>query len=527
MKRIYYGGTILTMDGKKTAEAVLTENGRILQTGRKEELLPAAEDAEKTDLDGAVLMPGFIDPHSHYSQMASSLLTVSLDGAANADEIRERIRAFIAGAGKTAGSWVTAGNYDQTILEDRQHLSLQQLDSLCPGYPLFIQHKSGHMGLLNSLAMEKLGITEQTQAPEGGCIGHENGHLNGYLEENAYFTYIKKVPLPEMAELRDAYIRAQKIYASYGITTIQEGMLVSQMLPLYRMLFAEHILRLDLVAYPDRETFAAAYAEFPQAAGRYSDHIRLGGIKIFLDGSPQGRTAWMRTPYLGGAPDDCGYGTMTDDAVCEAFVLAAERKVQLLAHCNGDAAAAQMIRCLIREERQYPVLKELRPVMIHAQLLGTDQIPEAVSAGILASFFVAHVFHWGDVHIRNFGPERAAEISPARSALQMGLPFTFHQDSPVIMPDMLETVWCAVNRRTKAGVVLGEDEKIPVYEALKAVTVSAAYQYFEENEKGTVTPGKKEDFVILDRNPLETAPEELRKIRVLRTVKDGATIWEA
>lgn len=524
MRKIYSGGTILTMEQELYAEALLTENGRILKTGTKKELTGIAPDAELCSLDGAALLPGFIDPHSHFSQMASGLLQVSLDGASDLTEIRNRIEAFIRNSAKPKGAWILAGDYDHNLLPEQKHLSLAELDTLCPGYPLALQHKSGHMGLFNSLAMRNLGITDDTPSPAGGMIGHENGHLSGYMEENAYFQYIKKVPMPAMEELKNAYLRAQGVYASYGITTIQEGMLVSQMLPLYQMLFSEEVLKLDLAAYPDRETFDSAYQQFPEAADQYDRHIRLGGIKIFLDGSPQGRTAWMRTPYSG-SDGFCGYGTMKDEEVREAFEKAAENEVQLLAHCNGDAAAAQLIRCLAESEKKYPELKRLRPVMIHAQLLGTDQIPEAASLGMLASFFVAHVYHWGDIHIRNFGFERASKISPAASALKMGLPFTFHQDSPVIPPDMLETVWCAVNRRTKSGIVLGEEERISALDALKAVTIQAAYQYHEENEKGSLRAGKKADFVILNQDPLKIDASELRQFKVLETVKDGVTVF--
>jgi predicted amidohydrolase YtcJ len=521
MRKLYFGGTVLTMEEGRKAEAVLTEDGIITHTGSKEDLLSAAEDALQIDLNGACLLPGFIDPHSHYSQVASGLLQVSLDGTKSTEQIRERIRKFIRDNNKKEGSWILARDYDNNLFSDHQNLTLAQLDSLCPGYPLSIQHKSGHMGLYNSAALQSLGITDATPSPEGGNIGHENGHLTGYMEENAYFTYARKVPMPAAEELKEAYVRAQKLYASYGITTMQEGMLVTQMLPIYQMLYSSRLLKLDLVAYPDMGCFEAANEKLPQLIGKYSNHIRLGGIKIFLDGSPQGRTAWMRTPYQGEDPSYCGYGTLKDEEVCLALRLAAEHKVQLLAHCNGDAAAAQFIRCLAKEENEYPVLKQLRPVMIHAQLLGMDQIPEAAALGVIASFFVAHVYHWGDTHIRNFGRERASQISPAASALKTGLPFTFHQDSPVIRPNMLETIWCAANRQTKAGIILGEQERIPVIEALKAVTVNAAYQYFEENEKGSIRAGKKADFVILDKDPLKTPPEDLGTIKVLQTIKGG------
>lgn len=204
---------------------------------------------------------------------------------------------------------------------------------------------------------------------------------------------------------------------------------------------------------------------------------------------------------------------------------AAREGRQLLAHCNGDAAAAQMLRCLADCERRYPSMHALRPVMIHAQLLGLDQIAEAASLGVIASFFVAHVYHWGEVHRRNFGEERANHISPAASALRGGLRFTFHQDAPVVEPDMLETVWCAVNRLTADGNLLGAQERISAWEALCALTVNAAYQHGEERDKGTISPGKRADFVVLSADPLTVPPEELRTIHVLQTIKDGKRIY--
>ena len=199
--------------------------------------------------------------------------------------------------------------------------------------------------------------------------------------------------------------------------------------------------------------------------------------------------------------------------------------MQLLAHCNGDAAAAQFLRVCQKVEDEGLPLKSLRPVLIHGQLLGTDQLPAVRQLGIIPSFFAAHVYHWGDIHVKNFGLRRASHISPAASALAEGIPFTFHQDAPVIQPDMLETIWCSAVRLTKGGLKL-DAQAIPAAEALKAVTINAAYQYFEENEKGSIEPGKRADFVILDRNPLETDPMELRQIKILQTIKDGETVFE-
>ena len=195
---------------------------------------------------------------------------------------------------------------------------------------------------------------------------------------------------------------------------------------------------------------------------------------------------------------------------------------QILAHCNGDAAAEQYLK--VYEKLKCD--KDIRPVMIHAQMLRADQLPRLKKVGMIPSFFVAHVYHWGDTHIKNLGLERASQISLAKSALENKILFTFHQDSPVIEPNMLETIWCAVNRKTKNGVILGENQRISPIDALKAVTINAAYQYFEEDIKGSIETGKQADFVILNENPIEVEPDKIKDIIVLETIKNGEVIYK-
>lgn len=523
-KLFFYGGTVLTMDEGQSGDAVLVENGRIRAVGRREHLEPAARGAKEINLEGKTLMPAFIDSHSHFTQIACSFFQVSLEGVSSLREIRNRIGRYLDQNRLEEDDWVVARDYDHNLMPEGKNPSLAELDELSGGHPLMIQHKSGHMGLTNSRGLALLGITGQSKDPEGGKIGREDGKLNGYLEENAFFDCLKRVPRPGRTALAGAYRKAQELYASHGITTIQEGMLVAQMIPMYELLREERLLRLDLVAYADLESFDELSARMPQLRRGYENHLRIGGIKIFLDGSPQGRTAWMKTPYLG--TEERGYGILGDEEVEAAFEKAARENVQLLAHCNGDAAADQFLRCLERAQRRYPMLAKLRPVLIHGQLMDGDQVRRAARLGVVVSFFAAHVYHWGDVHIRNFGYERASAISPARSALKAGLPFTMHQDSPVIQPDMWETIWCAVNRVTRSGKVLGEAERIPVEEALRAVTIQAAWQYGEEAMKGSITPGKLADLLVADRNPLLASPGELKEIQVLQTYKEGRRVYD-
>lgn len=541
-RTLYYGGPVITMEEPLYADALLVKGGKIEAVGSFDELkgliasLPVddARQVEYRDLKGCTLLPAFLDPHSHFSQYASSLLQIPLDETESIPEIQDRIREFIRGNHTAPGQWLIARGYDHNLLAKNRHLTRWDLDEAAPSNPLLVQHRSGHLGVFNTLALDELGVTPQTPSPSGGLIGVKDGELTGYMEENAFMEYLKKAPSPSLDDLTGAFQKVQDRYASYGITTIQDGMIVDQMVPLYKMLLGNHLLKLDLVGYPGAENSQKFMKEFSHCIKTYQSRFKIGGYKIFLDGSPQGRTAWMRAPYLpdsSGQTDYCGYGTMSDEAVLAAVRMAADQGLQLLAHCNGDAAAEQYL-CAFEtayKESGTASPKEftapLRPVIIHAQLIGADQLARAAELGLIPSFFIAHVYYWGDTHIRNFGMERASAISPASSAKALDIPYTFHQDSPVLEPNMLETVWCAVNRLTRSGIPLGPDQRISALDALKGVTINAAYQYFEEDRKGSLAPGKLADLVILGDNPLEVSPEAIRHIPVIETIKEGETIY--
>ena len=521
MGMIFYNGRIITMASPFYAQAVRVEDERIAAVGSEEEVRRTAkQDDEWYDLGGRTLMPSFLDAHSHFSGYANSLMQAPLENAESFEEIAGAIRSFIDETHPAQDKWIVAKGYDHNRLAEKRHPTRELLDAVCPDRPLLIQHQSGHMGSLKSRALELLGIDGSTPSPEGGRIEKEDGKPTGYLEENAFMQALMKVPAPTAQEFLAAVDAAQRRYAGYGITTVQEGMLPASALLFYDLILNSDALWLDDVAYADVREMQQVYAHF---SGREYRRFRLGGCKMFLDGSPQSRTAWLRTPYEGS--DDCGYPVLTDEQALALVRKAVENRRQLLTHCNGDAAAAQLLRSYQAVCAEDPAAKTLRPVMIHAQLVGRDQLPLLCECGMIPSFFVAHVYHWGDTHLRNLGARRASAISPVKSALRLGLPATFHQDSPVIEPNMLETIWCAVVRRTKDGVILGEDERISVEEALRAVTVNAAYQYGEENRKGTIEPGKLADLVVLDRDPLSVSPEALRGLRVCATFKEGRQVF--
>ena len=515
---LYFGGPIVTLEEPRYAQALVERGGRIAYVGDREEAERlAGPGARRVDLEGRALLPAFVDPHSHLLACAYARLQVPLGECAGWGEIADRLSRHVQERGIQPGEWVKGTGYDQNALAEGAAPDRFCLDRACPHNPVVIQHASGHAGVFNTLALERLG------ALDGDC-GLERdgqGELTGRGEENPFLDLLGRIPMDGLEDVLRAFQGAQEEYASHGITTAQEGLLQPVMAPVYQEILRRGLLYLDVNAYVPPADYDRLRGQFAQGVSASPGTFQVAGMKIFLDGSPQGGTAWVREPYAGGG---CGTSTMTDGQVLSAFRQALDRDAQLLAHCNGDRAAEQYLTLLAQAEREAGK-KLCRPVMIHAQLLGLDQLERVKALGVIPSFFVAHVYHWGEIHVENFGLDRAGRISPAGSALAWGIPFTFHQDSPVIPPDMLETIWCACVRRTKTGRVLGAEERIPVEAALRAVTQTAALQYGLERELGTLRPGKRADFVLLSGDPLRTPPEELKKLQVERTIQRGRTIW--
>ena len=515
---LYFGGPIVTLEEPQYAQALVERGRRIAYVGDREEAERlAGPGARRVDLEGRALLPAFVDPHSHLLACAYARLQVPLGECAGWGEIADRLSRHVQERGIQPGEWVKGTGYDQNALAEGAAPDRFCLDRACPHNPVVIQHASGHAGVFNTLALERLG------ALDGDC-GLERdgqGELTGRGEENPFLDLLGRIPMDGLEDVLRAFQGAQEEYASHGVTTAQEGLLQPVMAPVYQEILRRGLLYLDVNAYVPPADYDRLRGQFAQEVSASPGTFRVAGMKIFLDGSPQGGTAWVREPYAGGG---CGTSTMTDGQVLSAFRQALDRDAQLLAHCNGDRAAEQYLTLLAQAEREAGK-KLCRPVMIHAQLLGLDQLERVKALGVIPSFFVAHVYHWGEIHVKNFGLDRAGRISPAGSALARGIPFTFHQDSPVIPPDMLETIWCACVRRTKTGRVLGAEERIPVEAALRAVTQTAAHQYGLERELGTLRPGKRADFVLLSGDPLRTPPEELKKLQVERTIRCGRTIW--
>lgn len=526
-KQIYYNGPIITMDEDYMfPQAILVENGVIKNIGTKDFIFSLKDSTtEIINLENKTLMPSFIDSHSHITAFASTLNLVFLNNSVSFNDIINRLNDFKEKHNIKKGEWIIGFGYDHNDLPNKIHPTKDILDKVSTENPILITHASGHIGVLNSLALEKLNITCHSKDIEGGHIGRVKDSLepNGYLEENAFMSCSKNIPKPSLESNLTFFKKAQDIYLSYGITTCQDGMVSEEEFNTLKYASDTNSLKLDVIGYVDLQKSKFLIDNNKNYKKNYVNRFKLGGYKIFLDGSPQGKTAWLTRPYENSG-DYLGYPIYKDCDVLKYVEMSFKEDLQLLAHCNGDAAADQLINIFSHTSLE-KYKNNIRPVMIHAQTIRYDQIDKMKKLNIMPSYFVAHTYYWGDIHIENLGKERAFKISPAKTTLEKDLKFTFHQDTPVIPPNMLETVWCAVNRITKEGITIGENEKISVLDALKAVTINAAFQYFEEDKKGSITEGKFADFIILDKNPLEINPMDIKNIKVLKTIKEGQVLY--
>lgn len=405
MKKIYINGDFITLENDNI-EALATENDKIIKTGSKAEILEVADaNTEIIDLKWNTLMPSFIDAHSHIFALAKSLMQISIDGLTSIEEIKNCLDKYK--KENRTNEWIIVNGYDNNILKNREHITKQELDEIFPDTPVIIENKSRHNGIANSEALEKLGITKTTADPEGGRIIFDKG----LLEENAFIDSLKKIPLPKIEEIINAFKEAQEIYLSHGITMAQEGVITNELAKIYKLLADMHEIFLDVVAYMDYRNVDEIKKEYSKFINKYNNNFKIGGIKIFLDGSPQAKTAWLREAYAN-EPEYYGYRIMKDEDVEEILENSKESNLQILAHCNGDKAAEQYINAI----KNISGLK--RPVMIHAQILGLDQLPDVKKYNIIPSFFISHIYYFGDIHIKNLGMKRAEHISPAGSSLK-------------------------------------------------------------------------------------------------------------
>jgi predicted amidohydrolase YtcJ/heat shock protein HslJ len=538
---IYHNGSILTMAGSTPAyvEALAVKDGRIAFVGTKTVALQLKGDATKlVDLAGKALLPGFLDAHSHY---INSLLVANQcklyappsGPGKDVPSILKTLKEYAAARKIPKGELIMGYGYDDTVMPDGRLLNRDDLDSVFPDNPVRIEHVSMHGAVMNRLALRKYGISAETKTPEGGVIVRKPGTNEpwGLIMETAFLPVVA-VSEPMTAQQEVDWSRAgQLLYAEAGITTAHEGASHLPQIQTMKRASEAGANIIDVVAFPFITDLDKVLAENPvQEWGKYQKRFKIGGVKITLDGSPQGRTAAFTTPYLTGGPSGeknwKGEPTFPQDLANKMIKRVYDLNVPLLVHCNGDAAIDAFLTSY-ELARAGDFSKPWNVTTIHTQFMRKDHIPKFVQYKVRPSFYTLHTFYFAEAHIANRGKEQAMYISPMRDAIDAGLRPSNHTDFVVAPLDPMMMLSSAVNRISRAGIEIGKDQRITAYEGLKAMTEYVAEQYGEQDRKGTLEVGKLADLVILSQNPLQVEAHAIKDIQIVETIKEGATIFPA
>jgi predicted amidohydrolase YtcJ len=537
---LYFGGDILTMEGDSAtyAEALVEKDGKILFVGSKQEAMKqAGAGHQMVDLQGQTLLPGFFDGHAHFfgfgAQAVTANLLASPDGDVNdIPSLIQALKTWTQGADlKITNGWIAGMGFDDAVLKENRFPTRHDLDLVSKDTPVVIIHISAHFCVMNTKGLEVSGITANSKNPEGGVIRREQDGKtpNGVLEELAAIPKMTAAISPATPEAAAYYLeKGQEMAARFGQTSVQEGRAMQSQHKAIVSFAESGKLKLDIATYIDYT--APELFQTKWYSKDYQNHYRIAGIKLTLDGSPQGRTAWRSVPYL--LPPDGqkkgykGYPAIpNDEDVFKIFDTAFAHNYQMLVHANGEAAVDQMMRGVAHAAALYGN-EDRRTVLIHGQFITMNQLDSLKKYDVVASLFPMHTFYWGDWYKKIVGPEKAKQISPIRSALARGLHVTSHTDAPVAFPNLMMVLWTTVNRVSRSGSVMGEEERLSPYQALQSITTWSAWQHREEDRKGTLKAGKLADLVILDKNPLKVDPMTLKDLKVMKTIKEGKPVYQ-
>jgi predicted amidohydrolase YtcJ len=540
---IYHGGDVVTIDEKNpTAEAVAVKNGKIVAVGKKAEVLKLRSDTTQLiDLGGRTMLPGFVDAHGHcfnvgFQAASANLLPPPDYTVKSIASLKAELKKWAATDVAKKYRFIVGFGYDDAQLREQRHPTRQDLDEVSRDLPVLAMHQSLHLGAMSTKALELAGITAKTKDPEGGVIRREaDGKTpSGVLEEAAFHLAALRI-LPKLGEAElDALATAGlRSYAKHGFTFAQEGAATDGITQTWIRLARKQKLLIDVTSYSilllsDQPLGLST----PWHSRSLKNGYKIGGVKLLLDGSPQGKTAYLSRPYYtpphGKNATYRGYPSLSDEAVVKKVDLCYKKGWQFLAHCNGDAASDLMIGAVKEAQKKWGKDAKRRDVMVHCQTVREDQLDAMKDLGIIPSMFGMHCFYWGDWHRDSvLGAERAERISPARSAMRRGMIFTQHHDAPVALPSAIRILSSVVTRRTRSNDILGASQCIGVDAALKSITLWAAYQHYEEANRGSIQVGKLADFVLLDKNPLKVPITALAELKVMETIKEGKTVWKA
>ena len=534
---IFFGGDILTMDDNQpVVEAIAVEDGRITAIGTKENIIKLRTWKTKiVNLQGKTLMPGLIEAHCH--PIATAVLSQVVNISGFTYNSREEIMATIGAAVEKAspGKWVLAFGWDPVLVKDLHNPTLAELDSISTEVPIFILTQMMHQAFVNNAVYKTAKITRNTPDPPGGgtFLKDVDGNLNGVIYEfSALQKILKKMPKTPQgtAELLLNLQYAQ--YAKAGYTTI--AALGPVNIAGYPLNFMASLSRSADVpvrsfVYPLEEQLDRS--SWPSGYG--NDHFRIKGVKLYMDGSPYTGGAAFTEPYLNTEvtlkrmklqPNHRGKVNYSEASLLQTLTKYHNAGYQIAMHAQGEIAIQMILNAFTEIMENYPRPNH-RHRLEHNALITKNQIIQAQKLGLTLSFFMDHVYYYGEQLPQIVGPDRAARFMPLGSAFAVGHTASIHTDNPATPVDPFRVISTAVIRKTKdRGYILGPTERVTINDALKAVTINAAWQLFEDDQRGSITVGKAADFVLLSHNPLRIQPENIKNISALCTWIDGIKV---
>ena len=539
---IFEAARVITMNpSNPEGTHVAVRDGDVLGVGRLDELTGWGEYTLDRTFADKVLVPGFVEAHAHIN--AAGMMTLPYtgffdrpradgsvaQGIRSYDELIEALRAEEARMEDPNAPLVAVG-FDPIYFPDQPRLTRQHLDQVSTQRPVYLHHASGHLATVNTAMLEAHDVHRDLEM-EG--LGRDaDGELDGELREPPAMGLCKSGLRTVMFanSTEHAHVDFGALARNAGITTCTDlagsSILVPKLLTLMQNVTSRPDYPLRIVQY-NIPAIPGAAADFDAVAERFialkaeeNDKLRFPGVKFVLDGSIQGFSALLKPPgYFSG--EDHGQLLTVPEQFADWLRPFHRAGLNVHMHCNGNLTQDLAIETVEQVLRESP-WADHRHTITHAQLTTQAQLRKMAKLGLCANFFSNHLWYWGDQHYEmTVGPERANALEPCASALREGVPFAVHSDAGVTPLGSLHTMWCAVNRVTPSGRVLGEHEKISAYEALRAVTVSAAYQMHLDHEIGSLEPGKRADFAVLEDNPLTVDPMHIRDIGVWGTVVSG------
>ncbi len=537
-KKIYENGIIITLDKNETiCNTMVVEDDKIVFIGDKSELKEADFlDADIINLENKCIIPGFYDSHGHIvgNAVVRWDLNKPIYPIGTTKSIKEIITAGKEVAEtKSADDWIVIINFDEGTVEENRGLTKEDLDEISLNNPVAVGNRSGHVLYLNTKALEVCGITKETPNIPGGVYqkDEKTGELTGAIEEKAaLFIAHKFIPKPTLEQLISIIKDVGDEYVSRGITTANDAGFMSQGMMFQPILenVIENGIFLPKASVTHGYDFNGVdeFIEKIKALKPGTQRLHTyNAFKCFYDGSIQAHTAYVSENYPN--TDTKGYSILTKEQLAETIMKVHKENMSFIVHVNGDKAVEDVLECIEKAEEKYGK-KDVRHMLIHAQMITEKQLDKAKELGVFVTFLNATIYYLGDEYLINkyIDEEKLMNLDPAKWAVDRKMPFALHADAQVYPANPLLLMDIAVNRRTYRNTVIGSEQQISKVEALKALTYYPAYQNMEQDVKGSLEVGKFADFVILAENILEVENHKIKDVEILSTVIDGKVVYD-